>query len=280
VSESFDADIEFQKLRAGRDDIDLVQAMLEVASDAYPALDTSIALVELDRLAGRVGDALLESIHDGSLRGQLQVVSRVLHHDEAFLGDLDNYYDPRNSYLNDVLDRRRGIPITLSIVYQAVANRAGLPVYGVGAPGHYIVGCQGTDETLYVDPFALGEVLTFDACRHRIEKNLGQPGVLTFEHFQPSTPQETIARVLRNLKGAYAQQNNWPQLLKVQRRLTWLLDDEPDEHRDLALVYLRVGEGHRALNLLTKYVESCSEENRTALEPFIKAARRMIAELN
>lgn len=280
MAETFDSDSQFCRLRAGHDDVDLVRVMLELAADSYPDLDPSVCLATLDELAARVHDALDSDVLGGALRGQLTVVSRVLHREEGFRGDLDNYYDPRNSYLNEVLARRRGIPITLSIVYQAVANRAGIPVYGVGTPGHFVVGCRSGNETWYVDPFALGEVLSFEECRRRIEKNLGQSGVLTPDDFQPASAVTIVARVLRNLKSSLARDNDWPHLYRVQRRLAWLLHDEPDEQRDLGLVCLRVGDGRQALQLFRQYVERCDEPAREVIAPYLKIARRMVAEMN
>ena len=173
----------------------------------------------------------------------------------GFRGNQDSYYDPRNSYLNDVLARRLGIPISLAIIYTAVGRRAGLDLYGVGTPGHFVVGCRGSGgETLYVDPFTDAAILDEAACRERIHQVLGQTDVLTDEHFRPATTREIAARVLRNLKAAHAMRDAWPAALPVQLRLTSLLPDVLDERRDLGLIYLRNNDPHRATALLEQYV--------------------------
>ncbi len=281
MTELYADDPEFSKLRAGRDDVDLIGAMLEIDREIHPGLDERSVRDELRRLGEQVADALAVEPHGGVLYRQLQIVSRVLHREHGLCGDLDNYYDPRNSYLHEVLARRRGIPITLSIVYQAVAVQAGLPVYGVGAPGHFVIGCELGGELWYVDPFALGEVLSFEECRRRVERNLGQAESLGIEHFQAASPREIMLRVLRNLKTALAGMNDWPRLLLIQKRLTWLLNDEPHEVRDLGLVYLRMANARAALRCLEEFNAACHDDDeRQAIAPYLKTARRMLAELN
>ena len=271
---------EFGKLLAHRDDVvDLVRLMLELAGDAYPELDSRTALDELDRL-GRAACDHVERAASADIEPQLQAVSDLLYGDEKFRGNQDSYYDPRNSYLNEVLARRRGIPISLAIVYTAVGRQAGLDLFGVGTPGHFVVGCAGGDETLYVAPFTDGAVLDQDAFRERIERVRGQDNVVTSEHFRPATPREIAARVLRNLKAAYAMKNAWAEALPVQLRLTALLPEVLDERRDLGLIYLRNGDAHPAAAILEQYVQSSDGEAAEAVMPFLKTARRMAAERN
>ena len=273
-------EVEFPKLCAGCDDISLPRLLIEIARDAYPQLDSLRPLMELDRLGERARRALAVGTHDGSLPAKLAIVSRVLFHDEGFHGDQEQYYDPCNSYLHEVLQRRRGIPITLSIVYREVARRAGLPVYGVGTPGHFVVGCEEEGQLWFVDPFALGEVLSFEQCRRRIEQHLGESGVLVAAHFAPANNHSIVVRVLRNLKGTLAQRNSWTELYHVQRRLAALLPGMSDEQRDLGLVALRVGAGLEAWQLLSHYVETCEAEQRAQIEPYLKLARRQVNEFN
>ncbi|MEX2560199.1 MAG: transglutaminase-like domain-containing protein [Pirellulales bacterium] len=277
---AFTSDVEFHKLLARRDDVDLVRLMLEYAADAYPGLDPAACLAELDRL-GRLADERLSSRSTGqTLRERLAVISELLYADEGFRGNTDAYYDPRNSYLNEVLDRRLGIPISLGIVYLAVAARAGLAIHGVAAPGHFVLGCFERGETLYVDPFSLGTVLDRETCRSRIEQLLGEPGVLSDEHFRPATALQIGTRILRNLKAAHVMHSNWAAALKVQQRLALLLPGVADEGRDLGLMYLRTGEAVHALKLLEQYLAHCSAEQAQALKPYLRSARRMVAELN
>lgn len=276
TSPPFEGDREFQKLLAGGGTVDLVGLLLEFAADAYPLLNRAVVAAELDRL-GRAARKRLTCAERPSEQSRLETLSELLFAEEGFRGDRDTYYDPRNSYLNEVLDRRRGIPISLAIVYQAVAARAGVRLFGVGTPGHFLLGAEGP-ATVYVDPFN-GDVLDREACRQRIESLLGESGVIVDAHFRAATPLEIGQRVLRNLKAAYVMQNQWLAVLPVQERLT-LLADKPDERRDLGLIYLRIGQAPRALRLLEDYVRTCDPAQAEELRPYLHKARRMMAELN
>jgi regulator of sirC expression with transglutaminase-like and TPR domain len=274
------SDIEFGKLLADQTGINLVRLMLEFAVDAYPDLDRRKCLAEIERLCGDARRRVAELPPHATLREKLQAVSDFLYREEGFHGNRDQYYDPRNSYLNEVLEHRAGIPITLSILYMAVAQAAGLPVYGVSAPGHFMLGCADLDEQLYIDPFNEGDILSRNACRRRVERINGEPDSLEEEHFRPASVREIAVRVLRNLKAAYAMENQWWDVLPVQQRLTLLLPQVMDEQRDLGLVYLRTGHVCPALDLLRDYVAQSEPEQAEMLEPYLRAARRMLAEMN
>jgi regulator of sirC expression with transglutaminase-like and TPR domain len=291
MSSGFASDIEFNKLLKGRDDIDLVRLMLEFAADAYPNLDETQYLAEIHRLGCRARDRVTRlDPGEGSLRRQLESISELLYAEEGFHGNEGEYYDPRNSYLNEVLSRRCGIPISLGIVYLSVAAEAGVLMYGIGTPGHFVLGASQESsvdgspfepaETLYVDPFTSGAVLNRDACIERVEHMLGQEGVLDDEHLRPASSLDIGTRVLRNLKAAYVMENDWSAVLPVQQRLTMLLPDAPEERRDLGLMYLRTGQGRPALDLLEPYAKICDAEQSKQLQPYIRSAWRLIAELN
>lgn len=272
---------EFDKLLQGRSDVDLVRLLLEFAADVSADLDVEACLAEVARLAGRVAQRLKScEINSLSLADCLRAASDVLYVEEGFQGDREDYYDPRNSQLDQVLRRRRGIPITLAVLYCATVGPAGLPVFGVGTPGHFMVGCRLGDTELYVDPFDGGHLLDRDACRERIETLLGRRDVLRDEHFRPATPREIAARVLRNLKAAYLLRHGWVEALPAQERLARLLCDERAEQRDLGLLLLRNGQPRRALQLLTAYAADCNDAEGKELEPYLRAARRLISEMN
>jgi regulator of sirC expression with transglutaminase-like and TPR domain len=270
---------EFGKLLAGNRDIDLVQFMLEIAADAYPHLDRVGCLVEIDHLGVACHDKIA-GCHSEDVAARLAAVSRLLFEVEGFQGNREAYYEPQNSYLNQVLARRRGIPISLGILYMAVAARAGLKTFGVNTPGHFVVGCATAGEPLFVDPFNGGDVLDQPACRRRVEQMIGRRGVVTGEHFRPAASIEIAARVLHNLKAAHALENDWPQVLAVQRRLAALLPQCPHEKRDLGLVYLRLGQPNQALCVWQSYLKVCESGEADELAPSIKAARRMLVESN
>jgi regulator of sirC expression with transglutaminase-like and TPR domain len=279
MSSAFSDNPQFARLLAHRDDeVDMAQLMLEFAADVYPDMDVQRPLAELARL----GQAARESAREtgAAVEQRLQAVSALLYEQEGFRGNQESYYDPRNSYLNDVLDRRLGIPISLAIVYTTVGRAADLDLFGVGSPGHFMVGCRTADRVLYVDPFDGGAVLDEHACREHIERVLGQQNVLSSEHLRPATAREIAARVLRNLKAAHAMRDAWREALPVQLRLVELLPELPDERRELGLIYLRNNEPYPATKLLEAYVAQADAEAAEAVLPFLKSARRLAAERN
>lgn len=281
MDRTFVNDVEFNKLLAGVDGVDLVRLMLEFAADAYPRLDPAACLNELDRLGHAARERFaLHDLRQHDRYGQLSVLSRWLYNDEGFRGNDDDYYDPANSYLNEVLKRRRGIPISLAIVYQSVAAVAGVPMYGVALPAHFMLGCAVQDRVWYVDAFGGGEVLSREACIRRIESrgDLAEP--IRPEHFQPADAQTVAARLLRNLKAAHVMRNEWLAALPIQQRLARLLPAARDEQRDLGLIYLRIGQAIEALRHLDLYAQDCSDEDQQAIQPYLRSARRMLAELN
>jgi regulator of sirC expression with transglutaminase-like and TPR domain len=253
--------------------------MLEIAADAYPQLDRVGCLMEIDRLSVACHDKIALCAC-GNVAARLAAISHLLFEVEGFQGNREAYYEPQNSYLNQVLARRRGIPISLGILYMAVAARAGLKTFGVNTPGHFVVGCASGAEPLFVDPFNGGDVLDQPACMRRVEQMIGRRGVVRGEHFRPAAPLEIVARVLHNLKAAHALENDWPQVLAVQRRLAALLPKCPQEKRDLGLVYLRLGQPNQALAIWESYLKECESGQVDELVPSIKAARRMLAESN
>jgi regulator of sirC expression with transglutaminase-like and TPR domain len=276
----YDPNGEFAKLLSGRAEVDLVHFMLEVAEDAYPQLDRVGCLMEIDRLGVSCHDQV-ERKSCGDVRDRLTAISTLLYEVEGFHGNRESYYEPQNSYLNDVLSRRCGIPISLGILYMAVAARAGLRMFGVNTPGHFVIGsCCGNGSAMFVDPFNHGDVLDWEACRCRIDQVTGRKNELCREHFRAAAPTDIAARVLQNLKAVHSTQENWPQLLRVQQRLTALLPQIPQESRDLGLVYLRLGQPQKALPMLEKYLRVCGSEQAAALQPSLQAAKRMLAESN
>jgi regulator of sirC expression with transglutaminase-like and TPR domain len=279
MSTAFAKDSRFRRLLDNQSEVDLVRLMLEFASDAYNDLDWLECLCEIDRL-GQLALDRVARLADADLHERLAEVSRLLYEDEGFHGNRSTYYDPRNSYLNDVLSRRCGIPISLGILYTAVAGVAGLPVYGISTPGHFVLGCEEAGQRLFVDPFSDGDVLRFDQCVRRVESITGQSGTLRREHFRPASEREIAIRVLRNLKAAYALQNDWPTVLPVQKRLALLLPQAADEQRDLGLIYLRNGQSTAAVELLEAYARCTCPEQARQIEPYLRTARRMRAELN
>jgi regulator of sirC expression with transglutaminase-like and TPR domain len=274
---TFGANVEFNKLRAGRDDVDLVELMLELARDAYPRLEPAIYRREIARLRQLASLCLRDA--GQTLAARLDAISNLLYVKEGFRGNREAYYDPRNSYLNEVLDRRLGIPISLGIVYMAVAAGAAVAVWGVPTPGHFMLAAEDESRRWFIDPFSGGQFFDEAGCRRHLATMLGSAAVAD-GCLRRASNHEIVVRVLRNLKAAHAMDDAWQSALPVQQRLAALLPDNPEEQRDLALVYLRSGHPHPALDLLNNYAAACNEERARLVEPYLRIARRMVAELN
>jgi regulator of sirC expression with transglutaminase-like and TPR domain len=276
MSQPFAHNPEFSKLCAGRDDIDLVAAMFELAGDAYPRAALEAGRHELNRLRTAAADRVRQ-LRSADLAERLEAVSDLLYCNEGFRGNREAYYDPRNSYLNEVLARRCGIPISLGIIYMHVAAGSGIPVCGVPTPGHFMLAAQERDQQWFIDPFTEGEVLDPASCRRRVSERIGESAD---PWLRAATHLEIVVRVLRNLKAAYAMDDRWTSIVPVQQRLVALLPDHRDEQRDLALIFLRSGQPHTALELLTRYLDGSDPDTARQMEPFLRTARKLAAEMN
>lgn len=219
--------------------IDLAQAALLIARDEYPDLDLGPYLDRIDAMARTVR---------GRMRGGEGATSRIAHlnrhlfDDLGFRGNVAEYDDPRNSYLNDVLDRRLGIPITLSIVYLAVGVRCGVPLAGVSFPGHFLVRYAGADleEEILIDTFHRGALLTPEQCRRRLLESFG--GRITFHPalLRRASHREILERTLNNLKTGFEARHDYRRALRVQHRLVSLLPDTPEARRDRGVIEARL----------------------------------------
>jgi regulator of sirC expression with transglutaminase-like and TPR domain len=213
------------------EDVDLARASLLVACEEYPDLDVESYLGRLDGLAstlrGRLGSVPVDAV---------AALNRVLFEEEGFRGNTHEYYDPRNSFLNDVLDRRTGIPITLSTVYMAVGRRAGIDVRGVGLPGHFVVRVSTPAGQALVDPFHGWAVLTEEDCQERLDRIYGGRVRVAPEMLTPCPPRAILSRTVRNLKGIYAKAGDLTRALRTAELLVLLEPDSAEEVRDRGLI--------------------------------------------
>ncbi len=234
------------------ENIDLVEAALLIARTAFPDLISSRVTERLDRYADRLRQGLGTSPSTGDILGQL---NRILFEEEGFRGNQKQYYDPQNSFLNRVLERKLGIPITLSLVYCEVGCRAGFPVHGIALPGHFITSLRHAAGTLYVDPFNQGEVLTEEECREMIQVRYGLEAAADASWITPAAKKLILKRLLRNLKGIYRQLN---QDLQAFEMLQWILAVDPDateELKERGLLYEAMGNNVFAVRDLERYLE-------------------------
>ena len=230
------ARVEFGRIAALPDArIDLAEGALWIAAEEYPDLDVPAYLARLAELASLAETRVTRS---GSARERIERLNDFLYRECGFSGNREDYYDARNSFLNDVLERRTGIPITLAIVYVSVAGKLGLAARGIGFPGHFLVRAGGADEIL-VDPFA-GSLVTRAECEARLRAAAGAEVPLDPSLHEPTPARQILARVLRNLKQIWLAREDWARALACTERILLLAPDAPLELRDRGLIFARL----------------------------------------
>ena len=224
---------------------------LLIARDAYPALDIARCRADLDALAAPVARAVAGSALLGE---QLRQLALGLFDGAGFRGNGDDYYDPRNSYLNDVIERRIGIPISLSVVVLAVCRRAGIVAEGVGFPGHFLVRVGGPSGVL-IDPFNGGKPLDDEGLLAILRRSTGANARLSPSHVQPVGMRAIWIRMLTNLRAIHEQRSDHRSALVVCDRLVEL-DAGPPARRDRGLHALALGAGAAAASDLDSYLKA------------------------
>jgi regulator of sirC expression with transglutaminase-like and TPR domain len=258
--------------------IPLAEAALALAADEYPGLDPGSYLRRLDAL-GRQARARLAG--DAGADGAVTALNALLFLEQGFRGNREDYYDPRNSFLNDVLDRRLGIPITLSVVYIEVAARAGVTVRGIGLPGHFIVRLERQGTARLLDPFDAGTLLTESDCHDLVRRAQGADVPFDPAYLAPVTTRQILARMLLNLKGLYTRRRDWPRVLRVVDRLLVLSPGALGELRDRGLVQARMGDRLRAIRDLERYLQDAPDApDAAAVRDRLRALRLAQASLN
>lgn len=257
--------------------IDLARAALVMSRLEYAALDVGRYLGRLDGLAAEAPA--------GARRGDdLQRLHRLreyLFEDLGFAGNREEYFDPRNSFFGDVLDRRLGIPITLSLVLIEVGRRLGLPMEGIGLPGHFITGVRLGDSQILLDPFNGGTVLTPDACADLVERAVGERVRLTEAAFAPVTPRQFLARMLNNLKGIYWRREEWARAVAVIDRLLALDPGAAGERRDRGTALANLGAYRQGLADWERYLTDCpNAPDGEKVRGHLRRVRQKLAQLN
>jgi regulator of sirC expression with transglutaminase-like and TPR domain len=212
--------------------IDLVEAALLVAADFRPELDAAAVRAQLDGLAEAARDPVLSAWSDTA---RIEALNRFLFVDQRFRGNSEQYEDPANSLLPDVLERRTGLPILISLVYLEVGRRLGLPVEGIGFPGHFLVRWRGKEDVL-IDAFN-GRVLSDEAATALLREALGRDAVWSRAELREITPHAFLVRMLANLKRHFAMASEFASALRCCERLLQLNPDDPEEIRDRGLIY-------------------------------------------
>ena len=196
-------------------------------------------------------------------------------------GNEEDYYNPRNSYLNEVLDRRLGIPISLSVLYQAVAEPLGLSMIGLNLPAHFMLRVVDGERTWFVDPFDVGAVMSREACERMLSERLQQPVDLTDAMTAACPAAVVVTRMLRNLKSIYLNSDDIPSALPVQRRLTALNPHDPQEVQDLGILCLNVDRPGEVIDPLQAYLAASPQSAKAGeIQALLDVARRRMAQSN
>lgn len=234
-------------------DINLLEAALVIAGTEYPELDVDTYRSRLERWAGELRDRITE---DASAEQRLRALNHYLFGELGFSGNMDDYYDPRNSYLNEVLDRKLGIPITLSLVYMELGQRIGLPLEGVSFPGHFLVKLPVQGGAVVLDPFnggiSLGEEDLYELLERMFNTEVGEIAPL----LTTASKRDILVRMLRNLKGIHQNADRHEKALQVVNMILTVDPSLEEEHRDRGLLLLQLECAQAAAKDLRHYLQA------------------------
>jgi regulator of sirC expression with transglutaminase-like and TPR domain len=230
--------------------LNLAYAALLFAEYLTTPFDVSLYLAQLDEMAESIEEVITTTESDRQI---IKAFNRYLFKDLKFSGNIKNYYSPHNSFLNKVLDLRTGIPISLSAIYLEVGWRVGLPVWGIGLPGHFIIGYGSPDTPIYIDVFGAGRILSEDECialtRGRLDRHQ-----MKAQYLKPVSKKAILHRMLLNLKQIYVGLENWPIAYKVVDLMLTVYPNQASEIRDRGLIAYRLDRLHPATLDLERYL--------------------------
>ena len=250
---------EWRRIAGMRDeDVSLAEGALWIAASEYPGLAIDDYLACLHDMAAKLRGRLRADI---AIADKLMALNHYLFDELGFSGNSDDFYDPRNSFLNEVIERRVGIPITLGVVYIEIGRRIGLGLHGVSFPGHFLVKCALRDGVVVLDPYSRGVSLDADELQQRL-RAAGSPGdvdgAILAHLLGAASNKEVLGRMLRNLKGIYVERADWLRALSASERVIALLpDDAGEEYRDRAGIYLKLECIRAALGDFNTYLRQC-----------------------
>jgi regulator of sirC expression with transglutaminase-like and TPR domain len=260
--------------------IPLFEAALCIAQDDEHPLDLNVSLTDIDKFALRLKRRLHADI---APIPKLRLLNNFFYQELGFSGNFNDYYNPDNSYLHKVLSTRRGIPISLAVIYMELAQQIGLDVKGVSFPGHFLMKLSVKTGDIILDPFN-GASLSREEIEERLEpyfingRNPNDPPLASY--LANATERSILVRMLRNLKAVYAEQPHWKELLSVQQKLVILLPDEIGERRDRGLAYANLDCPNAALQDIEAYLAQCPQATDAELLrmrlPELRAASRKI----
>lgn len=257
-------------------EIRLASAALLFARDAYPHLEMPAYLARLEGMAERV-----DRLAGRTPLERLSAIRRVVCEESEFRGNAGDYFDPKNSYLNEVMDRRRGIPISLSAIWLDIAHNLRFPMVGVNFPGHFLIRYEARTGPIYLDAFAGGEVLSPDDLRERLCGSIRPPAGVPPEFLATAGTKAILMRMLNNLLGIYLQQRDWPCVEPILARQVALCPDDADLWCRRGLVYMHLQKFKCAVACLERSLDltGCHPDSAT-IKRHLEEARRRMAESN
>ena len=260
------------------EEIELARASLIFAKEEYSDLDVEKYLTKLELMSEEIKRRIR---HNSDPYFLISEINRYLFNEGGFRGNEDDYYDPRNSFLNDVLDRKTGIPITLSLLYMEIANRLGLTLLGVGFPGHFIVKYSGIEGEILVDPFNKGRILSNKDCKEILDRIYGGRMQFHSEFLQPVTKKEILSRMLHNLKGIYLNSTNYLKALSIVDMILLIDPEAMDELRDRGLLYYNLECFTQALSDLEAYLRHATKaEDAELIRGYIPVLTGLTAKIS
>jgi regulator of sirC expression with transglutaminase-like and TPR domain len=260
------------------EDIDLAEAALLIAKTAYPELDVQRYLGRIEDLARALRARVPE---DSSASDLIAALNRFLFEEEGFAPNLEDYYDPRNSFLNDVIERRIGIPITLSVVYLEITRRLGLPFYGVGLPGHFVLKYDDNRRVIFIDPFHGGRILEVEDCRDLARSIDGGRTEVSAEHLRAVSNRQIVIRMLNNLRSIYLRTRQYRKCMAALDAFLILAPGSPETHKQRAFLHHELGCPRQAVEQLEQYLALSPEASDVAeIQKWILAIRRRQVSLN
>jgi regulator of sirC expression with transglutaminase-like and TPR domain len=259
--------------------IDLLRAALIFARPEYPGLDESHYLSLIQEYADRVRSRRGESEDPAHT---IASINAVLFEQQGFAGNQSEFYDPRNSYLNEVLDRKLGIPISLSVIYMEVAQRVGLPVFGVGLPGHFLLKHYDLNgNQIFIDPYVAGRLLSPAECQTRLDEVYGGQMPLQPEFLNSVSRRQILTRMLNNLRSIYISQRNFKKALTTVDFILAIHPRSPDDLRQRALLRYNEGMLRPAINDLEEYLRLAPDaSDAEEMKQTVLSIRRSIAMMN
>ncbi|MGK7882661.1 MAG: SirB1 family protein [Crocosphaera sp.] len=231
--------------------INLAKAALVYAKYEYPRLEIEDYLITLDIISQRIKDDLEQELYPLKV---IKTINKYLFKDLGFKGNTNNYYDPSNSYLNEVIDKKTGIPISLSVIYLEIAKRLNFPMVGIGMPGHFLIRPEFENVGIFVDVFNQGEILFKEDCQIKLQEIYQQPVTIEDHLLTPVSNQQILGRMLTNLKYIYLNRQEYPKMLRIIELLLQLFPNHPVEIRDRGLLYYQLRQWEKATTDLQLYL--------------------------